>query len=133
MKFSGISCSFCGMADCEEGVDAVTLGFGKGFAHLAGIEVPYPHIGKARIRCRKHKMGKEDGGVCLGGIHAVAFTYPGLFIAAAHDKHNGSAVAGVNRVEARQGFLALDNLDTGGLVVPRRRSQAPGLKDHLKF
>ena len=121
------------MTYCKEGIDAVTLGFRKGLTHLAWIEIPNPHICKAGIRCRKHKMGKEDGGICLGSIHAVAFTHPGLFIAAANDKHHRGAVAGVNGVETGQGFLALDNPDAGGLVVPGRWSQAPCFKDHLKL
>ena len=133
MEFRGTAGTVGRIADREEGIDPVFAGFGEDFPYLAGVEVPDPHVGQPGVRGREHQVRQDDGGVGFRRVDAVAFAYPGLFVPASDDQDKRRAVAGVDRPEPGEGFLAPDGPDPGGLEIARRRGQPPGFKDHVQL
>ena len=107
--------------------------FGKGLADLAGIEIPYPHVRQPHVRGCQHQVGQDYGGVCLGRVYSITLTHPGLLVTAAHDQDYRGIVARMDRTQAGQGLLALDNPDSGRLTVAGGRSQAACLKNHVQL
>ena len=107
--------------------------FREDFPDFAGVEVPDPHVGQAGVRGRKHQVGKDDGGIGFGGIHAVAFADPGFFVPAADNQHHRGSVAGMDGPQPGQRFLALDHPDAGGLEILGGRGHAAGVQDHLQL
>ena len=121
------------MTDRKKGVYAMFLGFREGFTYLARVEIPDPHVGQPRIRCRQHQVGEDYGGICLRRYHSVTRTDPCFLVTAAHDKDDGSVVAGMYGSKACERILALHDPDPCRLAVVGGRGEAAGFQNHFQL